>query len=119
MNIGIVQKIIECCKKREEILKQSQSIREYNKYYDKMRKYARCLITDKRQNELLPYLNDNSISIQFDVAILLYNSYPDICKKVLKEISDMSVQNGLPKHLVIISVAAYDNLKYGIPKEFP
>ena len=43
----------------------------------------------------------------------------DLCKKTLDEISNLNVKTGLPKHFVIISVAAYDNLKYGIPKDFP
>ena len=84
-----------------------------------MRKIARCLFDENKQNDLLPYLNDENVSIRFDVAILLYNSYPDICKKVLNELSNMTVQDGLPKQYVVISVAAYDNLKYGIPKDFP
>lgn len=114
-----VEKIIECFNKRKEILDHNKSIKEYNKYYNKMRKLARCLIDENKQNDLLPYLNDENVSIRFDVAILLYNSYPDICKKVLNELSNMTVQNGLPKQYAVISVAAYDNLKYGIPKAFP
>ena len=114
-----VKKIIECCIKRKEILEHNKPIKEYNKYYNIMRKYARCLIDENKQNELLPYLNDENVSIRFDIAILLYNSYPNICEKVLNELSNMTVQNGLPKHYIIISAAAYDNIKYGIPKDFP
>ena len=113
-----VEKVLECCKKRKEILEQNKSIKEYNKYYNKMRKYARSLIDENKQEGLLPYLNAENVSIRFDIAILLYNSYPDLCKKTLDEISNLNVKTGLPKHFVIISVAAYDNLKYGIPKDF-
>lgn len=114
-----IEKVLECCKKRKDILEQNKSIKEYNKYYNKMRKYARSLIDENKQDDLLPYLNDKNVSIRFDIAILLYNSYPDLCEKVLNEISNMNVQTGLPEHFVIISIAAYDNLKYGIPKDFP
>lgn len=114
-----IASVIECCRKRAFILEHSRSMREYNKYYDKMRKYMRSVIDSKRECDLLPYLNDKNISVRFDMAILLYNSYPSICKKTLEEISELNVNNGLPKHLVIVSVAAYNNLKYGIPIDFP
>lgn len=119
MNNDLISKIIDCCKKRESILEQSRSMREYNKYYEKMCNYMRCLIDSKCEGELLPYLNDESISVQFDIAILLYNSFPTHCKKTLEEISVMNVEEGLPKHLIIVTVAAYNNLKYGIPINFP
>ena len=119
MNNELISKIIDCCKKREFILEHSQSMREYNKYYDKMCKYMRCLIDSKQECDLLPYINDDSISVRFDIAILLYNSFSSICKKTLEEISELNINNGLPKHLVIVSVSAYNNLKYGIPADFP
>ncbi|HRR77618.1 MAG TPA: hypothetical protein P5191_12525 [Ruminococcus sp.] len=111
--------VIEALKKRDEILINDKPVRQYNKYFDIMRKYARKMINDNRQAELLPFLDSDNISYRFDVAGLLYNSYPEECKQVLKDISTMAVQNGLPKQYVIISVAANDNLKYGIPKDFP
>lgn len=111
--------LIDALKKREEVLINNQSIKKYNKYFDIMRKCARKLIDDNRQEEILPFLFDNSISIQRDVAGILFNCYPEICHKVLKDISEMTVETGLPKQLIMLSVAAYDNLKYGIPKDFP
>ena len=111
--------VIDALKKRDKILINDKPVRQYNKYFDIMRKYARKMINDNRQAELLPFLDSDNISYRFDVAGLLYNSYPEECKQVLKDISAMAVQNGLPKQYVIISVAANDNLKYGIPKDFP
>lgn len=111
-----VFEILNCCQKREEILKEGHAISKYNKYYDKIRKYEKILFEENRQSELIPYLYDNSISIRSDIACILFNYYPKICTQVLEEIANMTVENGLPKHLVIISVAAKDTLKYGIPK---
>lgn len=119
MNNNLVLKIIDCCKKREAILAQNRSMKDYNRYYDKMCQYMRILIEKNGEDILLTYLDCDSVSIRFDIAILLYNSFPTICKKILEEISEMNVENGLPKHLVIVSIAAYNNLKYGIPADFP
>lgn len=118
-NDDIITKIINCCQKREAILANSRSMKSYNNYFDKMRKYMRELIENNAEGALLSYLDNDSISTRFDIVILLYNSFPKECRKVLEEISEMNVKNGLPKHLVIVSVAAYNNLKYGIPAEFP
>ena len=85
MNNDLVSKIIDCCKKREFILEQKRSMREYNKYYDKMCKYMRYLIDNKCERDLLPYLNDDSIFLRFDIAIILYNSFPAPCKKLLRK----------------------------------
>ena len=112
-------KIIECCKKREEILINNEPMWKYNRYFDRMRVHARKLIDDNRQEELLPYLESDSISIRKDVAGLLFHSYPELCTQVLQEISNMSVKTGLPMEFIILSITARDNLKYGIPKDYP
>ena len=54
-----------------------------------------------------------------DVAGLLYNCYPEKCEEVLKDISAMSVQTGLPQYYISLSVSAEMTLKHGIPKDFP
>lgn len=110
---------IDALRKREEILLKKQPIREYNKYFDIKRKCAHNLIEQNRQDELLPYLKSDSIPIRFDTAGVLFNSYPDKCKEVLQEIAEMTVASGLPEQFVILAVTACDNLKYGIPKDFP
>lgn len=119
MKTDYVTQIYELCLKREEILMHGRSMREYNKYYDLIRQFARCLIREGHGDKLLSYLDKSSVSVKFDIAGILYNSYPEICHKVLKDISEMTVETGLPKQLIMLSVAAYDNLKYGIPKDFP
>ncbi len=117
--IDYVAEILKCCQKREEVLLNDQSMSEYNQYFDKMRKLARKLIDENRQRDLLPYLESESISIQKDIAGLLFNSYPDLCSQKFQEISEMTIETGLPEHLVIVAAAANANLKYGIPKDFP
>ena len=114
-----VSKIIDCCKKREEILINDEPMWKYNRYFDRMGKYARKLIDEDRQEELLPYLESDSISVRKDVAGLLFHCYPEKCIDILQEIADMSTATGLPKHFVILAVASQVNLKYGIPKDFP
>lgn len=111
--------IVDTIKKRDEILVQDKPISQYNKYFKIMRKYARKLIDDGRQNELLPYLEDESISIRADIACLLFHLYPDRCTEILQYISELTRANGLPEYFDLVSVAAYNNLKYGIPKDFP
>ena len=111
--------IVDAIKKRDEILVQDKPISQYNKYFKIMRKYARKLIDDGRQNELLPYLEDESISIRADIACLLFHLYPDRCTEILQYISELTRANGLPAYFDLVSVAAYNNLKYGIPKDFP
>ena len=118
-NKDLVQEILKCCEKREDILRKDQPISRYNHYFDKKRKLARQLINENRQDELLPYLDSESISVRFDIAGLLFHSYPEKCTQIFQEISSMSVPTGLPKHLVIVAVTARDNLKYGIPKDYP
>ena len=111
--------VIEALQKRDEILINNMPIRQYNKYFDKMCKYARKLIDNDRQNELLKYLDSNNVSYRRDVAGLLYNCYPEKCKQVLKEISEMSVQKGLPKYYGNIRLSAKMALEIGIPKDYP
>ncbi len=118
-NADIVPEIIKCCQKREDILAKDGSTRKYNRYFDKMRKLAHELIAENRQDELLPYLESASIPIQRDVAGLLYNCYPDKCRKVLQNISNMSVKTGLPMCFIDVSVSASMALEIGIPKDFP
>lgn len=118
-NVNLTSEILECCRKREEVLKKGQSVRKYNKHFDKMRKLARVLISEDRQEELLSYLNSNSVSMQYDIAQILYNIYPKECKAVLKEISEMSSKTGLPAYLGNVRLSALMTLEYGIPKDFP
>jgi hypothetical protein len=105
--------------KRDKILIGGRTIQKYNYYFDNMRKYARELINENRQNELLPYLDDKSISIQRDVAGLLYHCYPELCKDRLESIAKMTVKAGLPKHYVNVSISAAMALEVGIPKDYP
>lgn len=112
-------KLVDVLKKREGVLARGQSINKYNKYFDLMVKYAHNLIVDNRQEELLPFLESESISIQRDVAGLLFNSYPEKCKEVLVRISEMSVQTGLPKHLGNVRLSAAMALEIGIPSNYP
>ena len=111
--------LVDALKKREEILKNKQSIRKYNKYFEIMRKCAHNLINHNRQAELLPYLDSESVSMQYDIAQILYNIYPEECKAVLKRISEMSSKTGLPAYLGNVRLSALMTLEYGIPKDFP
>ena len=111
--------VIEALQKRDEILINDKPVRQYNKYFDIMRKYARKMINDNRQAELLPFLDSDNISYRFDVAGMLFNCYPDKCEKVLKGISEMSVRDGLPKYYSDIRISAKMTLEIGIPKDFP
>ena len=108
--------VIDALKKRDEILINDKPVSQYNKYFDKMRKYARNLINDNRQDELLPFLKSDCISIKKDIAGLLFNCYPDLCRETLKEIADMT---DIPVYYGIVQLGAKDNLKHGIPKDFP
>ena len=116
MQDNYISKILVCCKKRNDILINKKSIKKYNYYFDEMRKNARMLINENRQDELLPFLNSDNISIKKDIAGLLFNSYPDLCYKVLQEIADMA---DIPVYYGIVQLGAKDNIKYGIPKDFP
>ncbi len=111
--------LIQVLKKREQILVNEESIKKYNRYFEVMRKYARNLIADNRQEELLPYLECDSVSIRRDVAGLLFHCYPEKCEKVLKKIAGMSIETGLPTCFVNVSISAEMALEVGIPKEFP
>ncbi len=114
-----LSRFIDALKKREEILLKEQSIRKYNKYFDIKTECAHRLIEQNRQDELLPYLESDSVSIRADAAGVLFNRYPEKCREVLKEISEMTVEDGLPEQFVIVAATAYSNLKYGIPKDYP
>ena len=108
--------VIDALKKRDEILINDKPVRQYNKYFDKMRKYARKMIDDGRQAELLPFLQSENISIKKDIAGLLFNCYPELCRETLNEIVEMT---DIPVYYGIVQMGAKDNLKYGIPKDFP
>ncbi|MCM1333620.1 MAG: hypothetical protein NC084_00370 [Bacteroides sp.] len=114
-----VSEILKCCQRREQALLNDRSMGRYNRYFDKMRKLARKLIDENRQEKLLPYLESESISVQRDIAGLLFHCYPDLCGQKFREISGMTIETGLPKHLVVVAAAAKCNLKYGVPKDFP
>ena len=105
--------------KREQNLINDESVRKYNRNFDNMRKYARELINKNRQEELLPYLESDSVSIRRDVAGLLFHCYPEKCRTVLKEIGEMTVENGLPKCFINVSISAKMALENGVPKDFP
>ena len=111
--------LIQALKKREQILINGESVKKYNRCFEVMRKHARKLIDNNRQAELLPYLECDSVSIQRDVAGLLYHCYSEQCEEVLKKIADMSVETGLPACFVNVSVSAEMALEVGIPKAFP
>ncbi|MBE6847627.1 MAG: hypothetical protein E7503_05820 [Ruminococcus sp.] len=107
--------LMEALKKREEILQKGQSVSKYNHYFDRMIQYAKQLIEANRQDEIAPFLESDSISIRYDVACILFHHYPDLCTQVLREIADMTFENGMPKYLAIISTGARCTLEYGIP----
>ncbi len=108
--------VIEALQKRDEILIKDKPVRQYNKYFDNMRKYARKMIDDGRQAELLPFLQSENISIKKDIAGLLFNCYTELCRETLNEIAEMT---DIPVYYGIVQMGAKDNLKYGIPKDFP
>lgn len=85
-NMNLTSEILKCCYKREDVLKNGLSMTIYNKYFDKMRKSAHILVSEGKQDELLPYLCSESVSIRRDIAGLLYNSYPELCKSIFREI---------------------------------
>ena len=58
------------------------------------------------------------ISIRSDIANYLSDVYPERCIKVLKEISEMNVDTGLPKQFVVLAVSAEMGLKYGVAKDY-
>ena len=118
MKKDCVSEIIKYCEKRENVLKEGLPISKYNYYFKKMQQYAQQLIDDGQQDRLLPYLKSDSISVRKDVADILFKYHPDICKPVLKEIAQMTVPNGLPKHLVMVAVSASIALEYGEPKNY-
>ncbi len=116
MDDNYTSNILSCCEKRNEILVNKLPIKKYNYYFDKMRKYARKMINDGRQAELLPFLQSENISIKKDIAGLLFNCYPELCRETLNEIVEMT---DIPVYYGIVQMGAKDNSKYGIPKDFP
>ena len=118
-NVNLTSEILECCRKREEVLKKGQSVRKYNKHFTKMSKLARVLISEGRQEELISYLSDESVSVRRDISGLLYNSYPELCKNVLREISEMTVATGLPECFVNVAASASFALEHRLPQDFP
>lgn len=112
--------LMTALKKRDEILRETpDKIGTYNKYFDKMKKAAHALIAQGRQAEMLPLLDNKSVSIAHDVAGLLYHCYPELCRKKEEEISKMTVPTGLEKCYVMCSVSAAMGLEYGIPDDYP
>jgi hypothetical protein len=114
--IDYIVEIEKCFKKREQILINEQPMRIYNHYFDKMRKYARILIDENRQEELLPFLENESISIKSDAAGLLFHCYPQKCREILESIAS---NPDIPWHFAMVGMSAIDSLKYGIPENFP
>ena len=94
-----VSEILYCCYERESILKNNLSVARYNRYLDKMARYTKKLDNKKRLGDLLPYLKDDSISVRFDIATLLFPYYKNECTEVLSEIAKMNEEKVLPKHL--------------------
>lgn len=94
-----VSEILYCCYERESILKNNLSVARYNRYLDKMSRYTKKLDNKKRLGDLLPYLKDDSISVRFDIATLLFPYYKNECTEVLSQIAKMTEEKGLPKHL--------------------
>lgn len=112
-------RLLKSLKKRDEILKGIWIARIYNYHFDVIRRITRKFIDQNRQDELFYLLESENISYRRDMAGMLYHAYPEKCKEVLQEISEMTVPNGLPKYYVNLSVSAYTSLKIGIPKDFP
>ncbi len=115
-NENYVEEIMRCCRKREKILIKKQSTKKYNYYYDKMITYAQKLILENRQDELLPYLEEESVSIKNDVAGLLFNYHTEKCTTIIQDIVNNPV---VPLHFAMVQLSAMDSLKYGIPKNYP
>ncbi len=101
-----VSEILYCSYERESILKNNLSVARYNRYLDKMSRYTKKLDNKKRLGELLPYLKDDSISVRFDIATLLFPYYKNECTEVLSQIAKMTEEKGLPKHLASLPESA-------------
>ena len=119
MRADPVERFIAYSRKREYVLLHNLPVRLYNRYFVQCRKLARTIIDENRAEEMLPYLNGGDLFLRYSAACFFYNCFPEQCRRVLEEISEMTIPTGLPKHLVMISMSAYGNLKYGIPKDFP
>lgn len=119
MKTDYVQKILACCQKMEGVLRHDLPMWIYNRYFLKRCKYARALIDEGRAAEILPYLHDENLFVRYIFAGFFFHCYPEQCRAVLQELSEMTFATGLPKHLVLIAVSSHANLEYGIPKDFP
>ena len=119
MKNDYVQKILVCCQKMEGVMLHNLPNWIYNRNFDKIRKYARALIDEGRAAEILPYLNDENLVVRYIFAGFFFHCYPEQCTAVLQELSEMTFETGLPKHLVNVSVSAGMDLEIGIPKDFP
>ncbi len=115
-----ISEILKFCQKREAILmNRKRSMSRYNQYGYKILELATKLFNENRQDELLPYLESNSISTKYDIACLLFHFYPERCNQTLREIADMTMAEGLPRRLIIVTAMANNILKNGTPVCFP
>lgn len=119
MKNDYVQKNLVCCQKMEGVLLHNLPMWIYNRYFDKIRKYARALIDEGRAAEILPYLHDENVLVRYIFAGFFFHCYPEQCRAVLQELSEMTIATGLPKHLTSMSLSAEMALEIGIPKDFP
>ncbi|MBQ9385189.1 MAG: hypothetical protein IJT87_13240 [Ruminiclostridium sp.] len=119
-NRDAFERLVFALNKRDEILRLTPNkIGTYNKYFDKMHKSADELIEQGRQDEMLPLLENESVSIVKDTADLLYDFYPKICREKLIEISQMTVPTGLEECYVMVAVSAAMGLEYGKSAKTP
>ena len=104
--------------KRDWALRQENAkIGTYNRYLKVVTECANELIEQGRQDEMLPLLENKSVSIMKDAADALYACYPEICGAKLKEISRMTVKDGLEKCYVLPAVSAAMAFEYGDLKD--
>ncbi len=117
---GTLETLIDALNRRDEALREgTSSIGKYNKYNEIMVQAAHKLLEKERQDELLPYLKSSSVSIQKDVACILFNIYPERCTLVLQKIAKMTTASGLPVCYARLPGSAKSSLNSGIPKDFP
>ena len=115
----IMKSILLSLQKRDEILKKKGSARSYNHHFILIRKNVKKMIEENSQDMLLPLLESENISYRSDMAVMLYHCYADRCMKIIKELSEMTPENGLPECYIDIVVSARMTLQYGIPDDFP
>lgn len=119
MKTDYVQKILACCQKMEGVLRHDLPMWIYNRYFLKGCKYARALIDEGRSAEILPYLDDENVLVRRIFAGFFFHCYPEQCRAVLQELSEMTFATGLPRHLGMIAGSAGMALEIGIPEDFP